>query len=258
MLRNEMPVGSVGGIAFAITNLDEAVDWVIRHANDERVGRTVRLSNAYCVALAHGDSDYRELFTRGITFPDGLPVVKVLNSIGHKEARRVRGPSLFTEVLSRGQDADIAHFFLGGSQSTLDQLSQRVGEDFPRARVVGAYSPEFGPLEREQIRRWSAIVNDADPDIVWVSLGTPKQDFAAEELAVLTGRTVIAVGAAFDFLAGTVVEAPKWIQDSGLEWLFRLASDPRRLWRRYLFGNATFLRVAAGTLFRGLGSREAE
>jgi N-acetylglucosaminyldiphosphoundecaprenol N-acetyl-beta-D-mannosaminyltransferase len=258
MQRSEMPLGSVGGIAFAITNLDEAIDWVIRHANADRVGRAVRLSNAYCVALAHGDSEYRELFTRGITFPDGLPVVKVLNSIGHSEARRVRGPSLFTGVLSRGQDADIAHFFLGGSQMTLDQLSQRVGEEFPRARIVGAYSPEFGPLRSEQILRWADIVNAADPDIVWVSLGTPKQDFAAEQLAGLTGRTVIAVGAAFDFLAGTVVEAPKWIQDSGLEWLFRLVSDPRRLWRRYLFGNLTFLRVAAITWLGGLRARDSE
>jgi N-acetylglucosaminyldiphosphoundecaprenol N-acetyl-beta-D-mannosaminyltransferase len=150
-----------------------------------------------------------------------------------------------TEVLRRGQEAGIRHFFLGGSEELLATLVAVVRSRFPRAVIAGVYSPPFRALTTDELEGQDSLIAASSPDIVWVGLGAPKQDVEAQRITDTLGISTAAVGAAFDFLAGTKREAPVWVRQLRLEWLFRLLSEPRRLWRRYLFGGATFLHLVA-------------
>jgi len=138
--------------------------------------------------------------------------------------------------------AGYCHFFYGGAAGVPEQLAAMLQKRFPGLQVVGTYSPPFRsltPKEDEQIVR---MINEAEPDIVWVGLSTPKQErWMAEHVGRLVAPVLIGVGAAFDFLSGRKRQAPRWMQRAGLEWLFRLLSEPRRLWRRYLVNNPLFI-----------------
>jgi N-acetylglucosaminyldiphosphoundecaprenol N-acetyl-beta-D-mannosaminyltransferase len=241
---------SIGGVPFQVCSFDESIDWTLKAAS-ERESRAIRLTNAYCVALAQSEAEYMHLLsTDGVNFPDSLHVARTMQTMDRlggafrRDAGRVRGPSYFESTLSRGRTLGIRHFFLGATPETLDQLTRNVGERFPGVIVSGTHAPPFAPVDEEWIRQMASIIRASDPDIVWVGLGTPKQDYAASALAVELNCCVAGVGAAFDFVASTAKQAPKWVQDSGFEWFFRLVTEPRRLWRRYVLGNPVFLWVA--------------
>lgn len=237
------PVVRVGGIPFQVSSLESATQTILQLSIHKRPV-SVRLANAYCVAVAEKDDDYsRLLLSGGLNFPDGTPIVWFMrrNGVGHRVAGRVRGPSLFTSVLDSGREQGIRHFFLGGTAETLQAMVQRVAERYPGIEIAGSYAPRFGPVDKEFVTEATRRILEARPQVVWVALGTPKQDFATVELAASTQLPCVGVGAAFDFVAGSVPEAPSWMQNSGTEWMFRLVSEPRRLWRRYVFGNITFL-----------------
>ncbi|OLT48700.1 N-acetylglucosaminyldiphospho-UDP N-acetyl-beta-D-mannosaminyltransferase [Gordonia sp. CNJ-863] len=238
----------VGDFDFAVTSFDDAVDTVV-NAGRSHTGIPIRLSNAYCVSLASREPEYAAILRGdGVTYPDGAPVAWCLRRLGNPQAQRVRGPSLFTAVLDQGREADLRHFFLGATDDTLDALADEASRRFPGVRIAGRHAPPFGPLTEDFYADAVCRIDSAGADIVWVGMGTPKQDVAAAELAHRTGLAVVGVGAAFDFVAGTVREAPSWIQRSGFEWLYRLAAEPRRLWRRYLVGNSHFAYIAARSL----------
>ncbi len=155
---------------------------------------------------------------------------------------RVYGPDLLLAVCERSQSAGFHHFFYGGNDGVPELLRDKLVERYPRLQVVGTYSPPFRPLVDEEQTTVIDMINDANPDIVWVGLSTPKQErWMAEHVGPLKAPVLIGVGAAFDFHAGLKKQAPRWIQRSGLEWFFRLVSEPRRLWRRYLKNNSLFL-----------------
>lgn len=246
-IRNRFAHREVAGVPFAVSSLDEAVEWLVAEAAPQRIAVNVRLANAYNVALADDDAEYAALLSdHGINFPDGTPVVWYMNrrSGPAGRAERVRGPSLFVEAIARSATFGTRHFLLGSTEETLASLTSTLQSMHPTLNIVGAYSPPFAPVDESFIEACEAEIRDKEPDIVWVGLGTPKQDVVGTHLAARVGVPTVNVGAAFDFAAGTVREAPVWIQRSGFEWLHRLASEPRRLWRRYLFGNLRFV-VAA-------------
>lgn len=238
----------VGGVAFTVATLDSAVDQLLRDAVDESRSRgwSVRLANAYSVVVADEDVQYAEVLNGvGATYADGAPIEWIMKRRRVTGAGRVRGPSLFKECLRRGQTHGVRHFFLGTTEETLAALVAQVSHEFPAAKIAGQWAPPFGPVDDAFVAEAQERIGDTDPHIIWVALGTPKQDFAAVRLAEATGALCVGVGAAFDFLAQTKAEAPEWMQQAGVEWLFRLASEPRRLAHRYLVGNAQFLRIAA-------------
>ena len=246
----------VGPVPFSITDPQKASAWLVSECKtvSEGPARTVRLANAYCVALTESNVPYRQLLSsEGVNFPDGLPVVWAMRFLGRTgDAQRVRGPSFFERVLDDGREHGVRHFFLGSTRETLDLLIEECARRYPSVEIAGSLAPPFGELTEEFYSDAMAAIDGANADIVWVGMGTPKQDFAATELARRSGLFCVGVGAAFDFVAGTTREAPAWVQSSGLEWLFRLVSEPRRLWRRYFFGNATFLMIAARSGIRSL------
>nr|WP_072680942.1 WecB/TagA/CpsF family glycosyltransferase [Rhodococcus corynebacterioides] len=243
--QSQSNVAVVARVNFQITDLASAVGEVLTLAR-ERTPKAVRLSNAYCVALAQQRTEYRDVLNGpGLTLPDGSPVVWFMNAgTGRRDSSRVRGPSLFTHSLDRGRQFGVSHFFVGTTDGTLNRLVAESRARFPGIRIAGTFSPPFGAVDDKVVEETAARVKASNADIVWVALGTPKQDFFTAALVDAVGRPAVGVGAAFDFLAGTAREAPTWMQNWHLEWFFRFVSEPRRLWRRYLIGNVHFLWAA--------------
>ncbi len=237
---------SVAGVPFVATSLEAAVQSFVDGAADATIGGLpVRLSNAYCLALAGTDDRYLQVLQGvGVNLPDGTPVAVVMRRKGKSRGLavgRVRGPSFFEGVLDAGRQAGLTHYFLGCTDDTLAKLQAKLEERYPGVRVAGSWGPPFGPLSDDFYDEAEQRVAIARPHVLWLGLGTPKQDYAAIELAARLGVPTVGVGAAFDFIAGTMQEAPEFMQRHGLEWVYRLVSEPRRLWRRYLFGNVRFL-----------------
>ena len=239
----------VAGIDFADTEASAALAWLLDVCTSSRDPMpSVRLANAWSAVLAAGSPEYLAVLNgEGVTFPDGASItgtMRVLRRGAYQHGRRVRGPSLFVDCMDAGRERGLRHFLLGTTDPTLDALSAELHARFPGVHVSGTYSPPFGPLDEAFVEACSRRVAETRSDIVWLALGVPKQDLLAQELSRRLNVTCVGVGAAFDMLSGRVREAPSWMQRAGLEWVFRLAVEPRRLWRRYLLGNLAFVRLA--------------
>ena len=177
---------------------------------------------------------------------DGVPLVWVARRRGAVAAERVCGPDVMLTVCDRGRELGLRHYFLGGRPGVPEALRDRLTERFPGLLVVGAESPPFRALSAEEDAALVDRINDAAPHVLWIGLGSPKQEFwAADHEGALQAPLLLPVGAAFDFHSGNLRRAPRWMQRVGLEWLFRVAMEPRRLAGRYLTTNARF---AAGVL----------
>ena len=211
-----------------------------------------------CVTGVHGvmesrrDERLQQIHNEaGLVTPDGMPLVWWARSQGWRQARRVYGPDLLLACCERSITTGYRHFFYGGGDGVADLLARRLSRRFSGLCVAGTYTPPFRPLSPEEDEEVVARINEAAPDIVWVGLSTPKQEFwMAEHAGRLEAPVLIGVGAAFDFHAGLKAQAPRWMQQSGLEWLFRLGTEPRRLWKRYLMNNPAFVWLALQELWR--------
>jgi N-acetylglucosaminyldiphosphoundecaprenol N-acetyl-beta-D-mannosaminyltransferase len=243
------PVVACAGIPISALSPDDAAHKVVWLARAPlAAGVDVHLCNAYTLALADRDPGYHELLRRAmLNLPDGTPVVWA-NRLMHRDTevphQRVRGPGLFLDVFAIGEPLGLRHYLLGSTPEVLEALQQNLLERFPQALIVGVESPPFRDLTDVEQAEQRARIEASGAEIVWVGLGTPKQDVECARLAHEMKLVFVAVGAAFDFAAGTKPEAAEWIQNSGLEWVHRLSHEPRRLWKRYLFGNARFVRAA--------------
>jgi N-acetylglucosaminyldiphosphoundecaprenol N-acetyl-beta-D-mannosaminyltransferase len=178
----------------------------------------------------------------GLRTPDGMPLVFLSKRAGNTDVSRVYGPDLMLELCARSAQTGHRHFFYGGAEGVAETLADRLSSRFPGLQVAGTISPpmlKVGEIEKPETIQ---AINEARPDIVWVGLNTPKQDWwVANHRPLLHAPVLIAVGAAFDFHSGRIRQAPSWVQQCGFEWLFRLSQDPRRLWKRYVIGNSTFI-----------------
>jgi len=195
-----------------------------------------------CVTPAHGvmecqtQPDLKQIFnSSGLTTPDGMAIVWLLKLMGYHHVSRVYGPDLMLAVCHRSQEMRYRHFLYGGNPNVPETLALNLQSRFPDLNIVGAYSPPFRPLTVEEDEKIIETINQVQPDVVWVGLSTPKQElWMAEHLGKINAPVMIGVGAAFDFLSGNKKQAPRWVQQIGLEWLFRLSTEPARLWRRYV------------------------
>jgi N-acetylglucosaminyldiphosphoundecaprenol N-acetyl-beta-D-mannosaminyltransferase len=242
VLRAPFETAEVGRVPFAVTTLPTATDWFLREVARGR-SWTVRLANAYCVALGRVDPEYAAVLTGpGVNLPDGGSVSVALRRVrSHGGAERVRGADFMRRVITRSGPIGPRHFLLGGTPELLERLVDRLLALNPDVRIAGCYAPPFAPLSADYVYDIAREVRRSNADVVWVGLGTPKQDHVAVALQELLDVSTVGVGAAFDFLAGTRREAPRWVQRGGFEWLYRMLCEPRRLGRRYLFGNVVFV-----------------
>ncbi|MDQ0031446.1 WecB/TagA/CpsF family glycosyltransferase [Arthrobacter bambusae] len=243
----QLPAQELAGVPLVQASLRDATEELCRLAKVQGRPRgfSFHLVNAYTVALAHRDDRYAKLLaTSTANFPDGKPLTWWKPRSG-KRLQQVRGPRLFEEVMNVGRESDVRHFLLGATEETLSQLEASLQARHPGVNIVGSFSPPFRTMTQDEIRHQDKAIADSSAEIVWVGLGTPKQDWEVERIASELPVLAVAVGAAFDFSAGTKRRAPEWISKLGFEWLFRLLSEPRRLWRRYLIGNLVFLWAVA-------------
>lgn len=206
-----------------------------------------------CVSGAHGvmecqrDEELRRIHNQaGMVTPDGMPLVWLSRIHGAHHVARVYGPDLMLAVCARSEATGARHFFFGGAGGVPERLAENLRKRFPHLNVAGTYSPPFRALSAEEEQAIVDRINAAAPDVVWVGLSTPKQErWMATNRARLTAPVLVGVGAAFDFHAGLKRQAPLWMQRSGFEWLFRLATEPKRLWRRYAVIVPAFLVLIA-------------
>lgn len=241
--RPRLDILGTGISAINPVDAQETIDgWIAR---GER--RYVCVANVHSVMEAHRDPLLRTVMNgSGLTTPDGMPLVWLLRHAGHANASRVYGPDLMLDVCRRSVAAGHRHFFLGGGHGVADKMAERLCSRIPGLQVVGTLSPPFRPLTPDEDEALVESVNAAAPDIVWVGLGAPKQElWMAAHRSRLDAPVLIGVGAAFDFHAGTVPQAPAVLQRAGLEWAFRLVKEPRRLWFRYLVYNPWFVVLVA-------------
>jgi N-acetylglucosaminyldiphosphoundecaprenol N-acetyl-beta-D-mannosaminyltransferase len=233
---------NVLGVGISPVNMQLAVDRIGRWISD-------REQNYVCVTGVHGvmesqsDAELRAIHNAaGMVTPDGMPMVWLSRAAGSKEVDRVYGPDLMLAVCRESVRRGYRHFFYGGGEGIADLLAQRMTEQFPGLDVAGTHCPPFRPLTADEDESLVQGVNALEPDIIWVGLSTPKQErFMADHIGKLNAPVMIGVGAAFDFHAGLKRQAPSWMQRSGLEWFFRLVTEPKRLWRRYLTNNPKFV-----------------
>ncbi len=174
--------------------------------------------------------------------PDGMAVVWLLKLMGHKEVGRVYGPDLLLSLCEQSLTTGYRHFFYGGRPAVLDDLQTNLKNQFPGLQIVGDYAPPFRPLTPAEEKHLADLIKQSQPDILWVGLGSPKQEqWMYDHVGKLDVPLMIGVGAAFDFLSGHKPQAPRWIQRSGLEWLYRFFHEPRRLFKRYILGYPRFV-----------------
>jgi N-acetylglucosaminyldiphosphoundecaprenol N-acetyl-beta-D-mannosaminyltransferase len=223
------------GVTVSAIHMRIAID-TIREWISSGEKNYVCVTPAHSIMDAYSDPAFRDILNRsGLTTPDGMAIVWLLKIAGYKDVGRVYGPDLMLAVCEESIKHGWSHFFYGGAPGVADKLSRVLLNRFPELKISGSYPPPFRPLTLEEDQKMVDIINSARPDIVWVGISSPKQElWMAEHLYVLEAPVLIGVGAAFDFVSGAKRQAPRWIQRSGLEWLFRFASEPRRLWRRYI------------------------
>ncbi len=239
--RTTIPRVDVLGVGISAIDMRMAVEEIARWV--ER-----RESNYVCVTGVHGvmasqrDPELRDIHDRsGLTTPDGMPIVWAGRWAG-MPIERVYGPDLMLAVCGLAATRGWRNYLYGGKPGVASILAERLQQRFPGLVVAGTCSPPFRPLSSAEEQRLAADINAANPDILWVGLSTPKQErWMAGHVGVLQVPALIGVGAAFDIHAGLLPQAPRWMQRSGLEWSYRLAKEPRRLWRRYLYNNPRFV-----------------
>lgn len=246
------------GVGVSAINMEMALNTIDRWIAERR-------PNYVCVTSVHGviasqsDNELRRIQNRaGLVTPDGMPLVWVSRLRKHRNVGRVYGPDLMTAVCTESVAKGYRHFLYGGASAVPERLADRLRQAYPGIQIVGTYSPPFRPLTPEEDETVVRQINQSKADIVWVGLSTPKQEYwMAGHLGRLDVPVMIGVGAAFDFLAGLKRQAPRWIQRSGLEWLYRLSTEPRRLWRRYLTIVPLFLFYMALDSLRLRGRKES-
>ena len=228
------------GVHYAVARTEEAVLHVMRHVK-ELSGQYVCFSNVHTSVMAREDSSYRNVLNEAaFVFPDGKPVAFLQQKSGIVGAERVAGPDFMQHMFRNTQDGSVSHFFYGSSQETIDSLRKKLTAKYPGINIAGMYSPPFRPLTKEEDEAAIEMINSSGADIVWIGLGAPRQEKWMNAHKGVVKGVMMGVGAGFDFHAGTIKRAPYWIQKVGLEWLYRLTQDPKRLFKRYIVTNAKF------------------
>jgi N-acetylglucosaminyldiphosphoundecaprenol N-acetyl-beta-D-mannosaminyltransferase len=223
------------GVGVNTLNMRQTLD-IIRDWIDTQQPQYVCVTPAHAIMSCINNIGLRTIYNcSGLTTPDGMSIVWLLWWYGYKDVERVYGPDLLLAACKQFLREDCRHYFYGGAPCVAELLAKKLRLRFPGLKVVGTASPPFRQLTLEEEQIYVDKIRNANPDIVWVGIGSPRQEkWMHEVLDVLNGPVLVGVGAAFDFLSGNKPQASTWIQRIGMEWLFRLLNEPRRLWRRYI------------------------
>lgn len=224
-----------------VTNMQDTIAYLTDNLDALR-GKYICVSNVHTTVMAYRDETYRNVQnSAAMALPDGKPLSIVSKRRGFIEAERVPGPDLMPKIFELSKEKGYRHYFYGSTQETLDKLKAQLQKKYPHLQIAGMYSPPFRSLSEEEDREIIEKINDSKPDFIWVALGAPKQENWMYDHRDKVNGIMLGVGAAFDFEAGTVKRAPRWVQELCLEWLYRIMQDPIRLIPRYLDTNFSFM-----------------
>jgi N-acetylglucosaminyldiphosphoundecaprenol N-acetyl-beta-D-mannosaminyltransferase len=234
---------SVLGVPVDLIQISGVVAQIEKWIREPSGCRFIAVTGMHGVTEAQHDPTFKMILNAAdMVVPDGMPLVWLARLKGHKLKRRVYGPELMVTFFESTREKGYRHFLYGGAPGVPERLSEILRTRFPRTVVAGTYSPPFGEATPEEDAQIVARINETNPDVVWVGLGTPKQErWMLRHRDLLRAAVTIGVGAAFDINAGIKKQAPRWMREHGLEWLFRLLQEPRRLWRRYLVQGSQFV-----------------
>jgi N-acetylglucosaminyldiphosphoundecaprenol N-acetyl-beta-D-mannosaminyltransferase len=250
---SEIATFPVLGVPLAVTDYASAVEHSKTWAAARDRARPIAAANTHVVTLARRDPAFAGALAKfDLILPDGMPLVWAMNrGLTTPLHDRVYGPTFMLRCLEKTQREGFSHFFVGGDDGLLAALTTRLREKFPGLCIAGSYAPAFPPWPPDEDERIIERIAQSRANFVWIGLGCPKQErWIAAQFDRLPPAVYGAVGAAFAFHAGRVRQAPGWMQQAGLEWLFRLCAEPRRLWRRYLTHNTLFLAYLLRDSFR--------
>jgi N-acetylglucosaminyldiphosphoundecaprenol N-acetyl-beta-D-mannosaminyltransferase len=226
---------NVTGPSSTVAQLEE---WILtRHR------AYVCLATVKTITDCHNSPEYLKIINSAtMVVPDGMPLVWIGKSIGQKTIERTTGVDLMLKLCHEGQVKNYKHFLYGSTEETIGLLAKNLKNRFGNIQIVGMIAPALLALDAQEDQRILNQIDAAKPDILWVGLGAPKQDYwMANHRDKINVPVMVGVGAAFDFIAGTKPRAPRWMSALGLEWFFRLCCEPRRLWKRYFFSNFQFI-----------------
>lgn len=236
-MKEELLYCSILNTNINVINMEKTLDYICNNI-EELKGDYICVSNVHTTVMAFRDEEYRKIQNGGaMALPDGKPLSLVSRWRGYTQAERVPGPDLMPRILEKGY----RHFFYGSTEKTLTKLRDKLLMQYPNLEIAGMYSPPFRVLTEEEDAQIVEMINESHPDFIWAALGAPKQEIWMYQHKGKVNGVMIGVGAAFDFIAGTVNRAPDWMQDLCLEWLFRISQDPKRLFRRYVSTNFAFV-----------------
>ena len=232
------------GVGISAINISDALQQMERWIETKEQHYVCVCPN-HTIMESQRDRELRRIVnSAGLATPDGMSVVWACKFYGYSNVERVYGPDLMLAFSALAAEKGYTNFFYGGAEGVPEELAEILCQRFPGLKVVGTYSPPFRPLTPEEDKVIVETINQANPDVVWVGLGMPKQElWMGEHLGRIAAPVMVGVGAAFDFLSGRKEWAPRWMQRNGLEWLFRLLHEPTRLWRRNLYHPLFFYNV---------------
>ncbi len=238
-----IPSFALLGVRVNAVQIPGVVEQIERWIEDEIAGRFVSAANTHVVMEAQHDASFKQIINSAdLCVPDGMPLIWYARFRGHLLSRRAYGPELMITFCRETAAKGYRHFLYGGDPDASNQLVKFLRQSCPGIEIAGACSPPFRSLTQEEDDEAVERINRAQPDILWVGLGCPKQErWIHDHRQRLIVPVMVAIGQAFDILSGRKKPAPAWMQENGLEWCFRLLQEPRRLWRRYLVYNTKFI-----------------
>ena len=243
--KSKIPVCNILDVNIAAVNMEWTLDYLKKHIK-ELSGDYVCVSNVHTTVTSYENPEYCDIQNGGImALPDGGPLSSVGRKRGYKKMSRVTGPNLMGEIFNISAENGYIHYFYGSTEETLEKLYSKLEERYPGLQIAGMYSPPFRPITEEEDEVIVKMINDTNPNFVWVGLGAPKQEkWMAMHQGEIQGL-MVGVGAGFDYYADNIKRAPEWMQRINLEWLYRLMQDPKRLFSRYVKTNTKFLWLMA-------------
>ncbi|WP_462410341.1 WecB/TagA/CpsF family glycosyltransferase [Neobacillus sp. Marseille-QA0830] len=247
--KSLIPTCNILGVEVAAVNMEWLLDFIKKNVKNNSgnllAGNYICVSNVHTTVTSYEDKEYCEIQNGGImAIPDGGPLSSVGRKRGYKNMSRTAGPNLMEELFKISVKEGYRHYFYGSTEDTLKKLFNELTSSFPGIDIVGLYSPPFRPMNDSEDEEIVNLINEAQPDFVWIGLGAPKQERWMKEHQGRIAGLMIGVGAGFDYFAGNIDRAPLWMQKYNLEWLFRLIQEPRRLFERYLYTNTKFIWLA--------------
>ena len=236
-----IPTCNIMGVNLAAINMSWLMNFTKEHVK-ELSGEYLCVSNLPTTVMSFENPAYCAVQNGAImAIPDGGPLSSVGRKRGFSEMERTTGPDYLKAVLAVSAKEGYRHFFYGSTEETLEKLQKHLEEQYPGVKVAGMYSPPFRALSEDEDSKIIDMINDTRADFVWIGLGAPKQELWMANHKGKVQGLMVGVGAAFDYLAGNISRAPRWMQKANLEWLYRLVQEPKRLFKRYFYTNTKFI-----------------